>query len=726
MPPNLVNENPPSNKTWTEKSVQDNTGIHNFQSHVFENKRIYNNVLDAIGNIPLIKLNKIPKEYGIECNVYVKPEYLNAGGSIKDRIAIKMIDLAEEEGILKPGMTLIEPTSGNTGIGLALAATIKGYKCIICMPQKMSKEKEVIIKALGATMIRTPTEVPKDSPESYVSVAARLGKEIKGGAFLNQYNNAGNPMAHYETTATEIIDSLNGNVDMVVAGVGTGGTISGLAKKIKKDVPKAIIVGVDPEGSLISDPNGKVHGYLIEGIGHDYIPNVCDVSVVDEWVKTNDKNSFIMARDLIKKEGILCGGSSGANVWGALQAAKKLKKGQNCVVILPDGIRNYYTRFCDDNWLIKNHLIDKIDTIPIISIDNNLFENNIQYDPTKKPSEKWKYPLSEPSFNPIKSKVMNSILEAIGHTPLIRLNKLPKELGIEAEVLVKCEYFNASGSIKDRVALRMIEAAEENGSLKAGMTIIEPTTDSLGIGLAFVSAVKGYHCIIVTTNNISKEKEIILKTLGAEVIKTSIENEITSTKSYIDMAIKLHKKIPNSIILDQYTNFANTQAHYSLTAEEILYSCQNKIDMVVVGACTGGSITGIGKKIKEKIPYCQIVGTDLEGSVFSDSKNKETFSTEIEDIGCNFIPAIFDQNVVDIWMKVNDKNSFETANKLIRKEGLLCGGASGACTWAGLECAKKLKKGQRIVIILPDSVNNYISKFVDPEWMKKRNYETCE
>uniref|UniRef100_A0A0K0FNP0 cystathionine beta-synthase n=1 Tax=Strongyloides venezuelensis TaxID=75913 RepID=A0A0K0FNP0_STRVS len=713
-----------SHKIWNEEGVHDTAGMHKFKPYARESGKIMNNVLEAVGNTPLVKLNKIPKEYGIECNIYVKPEYLNSGGSVKDRIGIRMIELAEQEGILKPGMTLIEPTSGNTGIGLALAAAVKGYKCIIVMPEKMSKEKEVIIRALGAQIVRTPTEAAWDSPESHIGVSARLEKEIEGGIILNQYNNAGNPMAHYESTAAEIIESLGDKIDMVVAGVGTGGSVSGLAKKIKDFKSDVRIVGVDPVGSLLADPhNSEVHNYLVEGIGYDFIPDVCDLKIIDEWVKTTDKDSFLMARELIRKEGFLCGGSSGANVWGALQAAKNLKKGQNCVVLLPDGIRNYMTKFCDDDWMVEHGFMEKHEVTPIVPKEDHPFKNGLNYDPSQKPTEQWRYPPTPPPFHPLKKMVMDSILEAIGHTPLIRLNKLPKELGIEAEVLVKCEYFNAGGSIKDRVGLRMVEAAEESGVLKPGMTIIEPTSGNTGIGLALVAAVKGYRCIIVMPRKMSKEKEIALKVLGAEIVRTPTEAASDSPDSHIGVALRLQNEIPGSIILDQYTNFANPQAHYAYTAEEILYACDNKLDAVVIGAGTGGSVSGIGKKIKEKVPSCTVVGTDPEGSLLANPEIKEIHGYEVEGTGYDFVPAVLDRSLVDVWMKTNDKNSFETACKLIAKEGLLCGGSSGSNVWAGLEYAKKLQKGQRVVIVLPDGVRNYLTKFVDPQWMKERNYK---
>lgn len=284
-----------------------------------------------------------------------KCEFLNPGGSIKDRIGFRMVIDAEEKGLLKPGCTIIEPTSGNTGIGLAMACSVKGYNCLIVMPEKMSNEKVYALRALGAKIIRTPTEAPYDSPEGLICVAQRLQKEIPDSVVLNQYTNSGNPLAHYDGTAAEILWQMDNQVDMIVCTAGTGGTISGVARKIKEELPSCQVVGVDPIGSILARPEAmntsKVSFFEVEGIGYDFVPTVLDHSVVDFWTKTCDKDCFTMARRLQAEEALLCGGSSGGAMSGALNVAKNLKEGQRCVVILPDGIRNYMTKFVSDNWM---------------------------------------------------------------------------------------------------------------------------------------------------------------------------------------------------------------------------------------------------------------------------------------------------------------------------------------------------------------------------------------
>ena len=317
--------------------------------------KILNNILEAIGNTPIVRLNKIGAK--LACNLMVKCEFFNAGGSIKDRIGYNMIRDAENSGRIKPGDTLIEPTSGNTGIGMALAAAVKGYNMIVTMPEKMSKEKEVILKALGAKIVRTPTEAAWDSQESHIGVAKKLNKEIKNSHILDQYSNPSNPDIHYKTTAEEIICDLDGNIDMVVMGVGTGGTITGVAKKLKEINSDIRIIGVDPYGSILGG-GAEVHPYKVEGIGYDFFPDVLDNNLVDEYMKVDDKNSFKMAKRLIQEEGLFVGGSSGSAVWAGLKAAKDLNKNQNCLIILPDSIRNYLSGFVDDEWMEQNGFID--------------------------------------------------------------------------------------------------------------------------------------------------------------------------------------------------------------------------------------------------------------------------------------------------------------------------------------------------------------------------------
>ena len=305
-------------------------------------------ILDAVGETPMVRLNAVTA--GLACEVVAKCEFMNPGGSVKDRIGVRMLLDAEKSGRIKPGDTLIEPTSGNTGIGLALAAAARGYRVIITMPEKMSQEKQVVLEALGAEIIRTPTEAAWDSPESHIGVAKRLREVIPNSHILDQYANPSNPLAHEEGTGREIIDQCGGKIDAIVMTAGTGGTISGVARVIKREIPTCVVVGVDPEGSILAGPS-EIKSYKVEGIGYDFIPDVLDRSLVDRWIKSNDKDSFRIARQLIRQEGLLVGGSSGSAVWAALQVAKELGAGKRVVVILPDSIRNYLSKFVDDRWM---------------------------------------------------------------------------------------------------------------------------------------------------------------------------------------------------------------------------------------------------------------------------------------------------------------------------------------------------------------------------------------
>ena len=316
---------------------------------------ILDNISQAIGNTPTVKLNSVGCE--LACDLYVKCEFFNAGGSVKDRIGLRMVEKAEKSGRIKPGDTLIEPTSGNTGIGMALTAAVKGYRCIIVMPEKMSKEKQVILEALGAEIVRTPTQAAWDSPESHIGVAKKLNQEISDSHILDQYSNPDNPDAHYEGTAEEILAEFGTDLDMCVMGVGTGGTITGVTKKLKEKIPSIKIIGADPFGSILGGGD-DVFPYQVEGIGYDFFPDVLDNDLVDDYVKVNDQDSFVMARRLIKEEGLLCGGSSGTAMVAALEKAKDLEAAQKCLVILPDGVRNYLSKFLSDEWMKKEGFME--------------------------------------------------------------------------------------------------------------------------------------------------------------------------------------------------------------------------------------------------------------------------------------------------------------------------------------------------------------------------------
>jgi cystathionine beta-synthase len=320
--------------------------------------QILDTFLDAMGNTPLVRLQRITR--GVRPTILAKLEMLNPGGSVKDRIGVRMIEEAEREGLLRPGGTIVEPTSGNTGHGLAIAAAIRGYRCIFVMPDKMSQEKVALLRAYGAEVVITPTAVPPESPESYYRVADRLTEEIPGAFQPNQYLNQQNPQAHYETTGPELWEQTDGQIDVLVVGVGTGGTITGTARYLKEQKPSIMIVGADPEGSLFSAPEGdEARPYLTEGIGEDFWPQTFDPSVVDRWVRVSDRDSLLTARAITRQEGILVGGSSGTAMHAALTVARELDRDALMVVLFPDTGRNYLSKVYSDSWMLQYGFLER-------------------------------------------------------------------------------------------------------------------------------------------------------------------------------------------------------------------------------------------------------------------------------------------------------------------------------------------------------------------------------
>jgi cystathionine beta-synthase len=327
--------------------------------------RDYPTLLDLVGATPIVRLDKLGRD--VEPALLAKLEYLNPGGSVKDRIGLPMIEQAERDGKLRPGGTIVEPTSGNTGVGLAIAAAIKGYRCIFVMPDKMSQEKIALLRAYGAEVVICPTAVPPDSPESYYSVSDRLAEEIPGGFKPDQYSNMANPDAHYEVTGPEIWEQTGGELDAIVISVGTGGTISGVGRFFKERKAEVRIVGADPEGSVYTArEEADVHPYLVEGIGKDSWPKTMNPEVVDEWIRVSDRNSFLTARRLAREEGILAGGSAGTTVWAALQVAERLGPDARILTIIPDTGRNYLSKFFDDNWMLDHGFLERHAPAPTV------------------------------------------------------------------------------------------------------------------------------------------------------------------------------------------------------------------------------------------------------------------------------------------------------------------------------------------------------------------------
>jgi cystathionine beta-synthase len=323
---------------------------------------INDSLLDLIGHTPLLRLEKLGA--GLECGLVAKLEMLNPGGSVKDRIGFRMIEEAERSGHLNPGGTIVEPTSGNTGVGLAIAAAIKGYRCIFTMPDKMSQEKIALLRAYGAEVVITPTAVPPESPESYYRVADRMTEEIPGAFQPNQYFNQANPATHYATTGPEIYQQTDGRITHFVCGVGTGGTITGTGRYLKEQDPSIVIVGADPEGSLYTGTNARP--YLVEGIGEDFFPETFDRTVVDRWVTVSDRDSFLTARRITREEGLLVGGSCGTAMFAALEVARGLGPDDLVVVVLPDSGRSYLSKVYNDSWMLQYGFLDRPGTQAVI------------------------------------------------------------------------------------------------------------------------------------------------------------------------------------------------------------------------------------------------------------------------------------------------------------------------------------------------------------------------
>jgi cystathionine beta-synthase len=327
-------------------------------------RNVHDNVLSAIGDTPIVRLNRVTE--GIKANIYVKLEYLNPGSSVKDRIAVQIIEDAEKAGLLRPGGTIVEATSGNTGAGLAIAAAVKGYKCIFVLPDKQSEEKRASLRALGAKVVITPTDVQPDDPRSYYKVSKRIAEETPGAFYANQYHNPSNPLAHYKTTGPEIWEQMDGKIDVFVCGLGTGGTVSGIGKYLKEKKADVRVIGIDPVGSLYFDyfQTGQLtepFSYVVEGIGEDFLPSTMDFQFVDDIVRVNDKECFHMTRRLAREEGVFAGVSTGAAVAGALKYVRLHdREGLNVVILVPDHGSRYLSKVYNDKWMEEQGFLDPV------------------------------------------------------------------------------------------------------------------------------------------------------------------------------------------------------------------------------------------------------------------------------------------------------------------------------------------------------------------------------
>lgn len=324
----------------------------------------YNHITETIGQTPLVRLNEVTRD--VACTILAKVEFFNPGGSVKDRIGPAIVEDAEKSGRLKPGGTIVESTSGNTGVGLAIAAASKGYRCIFVMPDKMSQEKILLLRAFGARVVVTPTSVEPDDPRSYYSVARKLVVDTPNAILADQYHNPINPQSHYDSTGPEIWRQTEGRITHLIAGMGTGGTITGAGRYLKEQNSAIKIVGVDPVGSILYDlhqgnPAAKAESYKVEGIGEDFLPSTTDLGVIDSIVKVSDRDSFLMTRRLVREEGIFCGGSSGSAVWGAIKYARdhQLNDDHLVVVILPDSGSRYLSKVFDDDWMRENGYLER-------------------------------------------------------------------------------------------------------------------------------------------------------------------------------------------------------------------------------------------------------------------------------------------------------------------------------------------------------------------------------
>ncbi|KXN87388.1 Cystathionine beta-synthase [Leucoagaricus sp. SymC.cos] len=692
--------------------------------------QILDSALDAIGNTPLIRLDKIAEAHGIKCNLLGKVEYFSAGGSVKDRMAKAMVEAAEKEGKLIPGKSVvIEPTSGNTGIGLALACAIKGYPVIITLPNKMSLEKEALLRALGAEVVRTPTEAAWDSPESNIGVAYRLKEEIPGAVILDQYSNVHNPLAHEWTTGPEIIEAVvstlstpskpsSGKVDVIVAGAGTGGTITGLSRAVTKHNKECILVGVDPFGSILALPeslNAQHIGisYAVEGIGYDFIPKVLDQNVVNTWLKTSDEEAFNAVQQLMRMEGLLVGGSSGSALSGALhwlnsEEGSKIANtpGKNVVVLLPDGIRNYMSK----PWFLKIALEGEPtplrETIGKILGKDQVVSDNVQGQAEHE---------SSTVYHPHSSRFLK-------HTLVFIPQSLPRYFSPKKGSCILNDGY-------DTKEYRTVDNQSELHQTEVRLSQIPPIDLLIG-QVEFVAF--GPHQNRLQHVSVAARAEIghtpIMANLG-DVLKNLGSTKVTERQEGLNGVRTAFSK--NSFLRtfhlcdDGQTDDRNWMLVFNALftmvrmekaeyAKSLTKGTQPK--PTVVKRLTDAAST-VRWLVEKAVTY---LGGIAVGQILNHLRDGVVLRMELlTPIALDYAKAmkLLDQNVVNTWLKTSDEEAFNAVQQLMRMEGLLVGGSSGsalsgALHWLNSEEGSKIANtpGKNVVVLLPDGIRNYMSK----------------
>ncbi|KAI1731311.1 pyridoxal-phosphate dependent enzyme domain-containing protein [Ditylenchus destructor] len=709
-----------------------------------------------IGPTPTVRLDRIAKKYGLECNIMGKCDFLHPAGNSSFWLrwacdilenAHKCSELSGKSKIVVHCSSAWSPiTRTHRLFALGCVAAAKGLRLKIAMNSLIEKSE------------KTTERIPLENALKAFGVeicSSEVSHEIGHDEFLLKTNDQ--DCDGSTITATRVVDELveqtNGKaIDMLIVGFEELSCIGikQLMKLSKAGSCKIICVKYVADEKDVTNGSNKI-------LNHD-MNNGSNTLLDINFVNVSMQQAYKGMLDLHRSEGILAGLCSGAVISAMLHVLDKkslMTSEHNCMLLLSDGI------FMTPLEIIHDEPIDVITNgSTLISPDLKCYttkangvnglhytNNDERYDPTMPGTrpyqriEKFTTSDMETSKKSIQQnrheKIFNNVSQLIGGTPMLRLNELfedSKVCSMLPDIFAKCEFTNPGGSTKDRIAKQMVEMAEECGALKCSEknVIIEPTAGNTGIGLAMMAALRGHRCICVMPNKMSQEKELIMKSLGAEIVRTPTVKNSMHPDSYISMARHLERKITNSVILDQCRNAGNPYAHYSGTAEEILSATEEHIDAVVIGAGTGGTLTGIAKKIRERLPTCKIIGVDPMGSVLSSSKingheklftncSNKTSGYNLEGLGYDFVPAVLDQALVDEWICVTDNEAFRMA-RFLNSRGIPCGGSSGANLWAAVQIAKNMVKGQRIVTILPDGMRNYLSKFLDNEWLSSNGF----